>query len=82
MTTIDFNDVPATERRSFSLFAWLGAAFTNRRARARRRRAMQEVSELDARLLRDIGLRWEDVDRGIRGKQRSIWLNPLTDDDK
>ena len=44
--------------------------------------AVEEVSELDARLLRDIGLRWEDVDRGLMGKQRSIWLNPLSDDDK
>jgi uncharacterized protein YjiS (DUF1127 family) len=82
MTTIDFNDVPAPERVRFSLVDWLRAAFTTWRARAHHRRAMREVSELDAHLLRDIGLSWEDVDRGILGKQRSIWLNPLSDDDR
>ena len=82
MTTMDYNDMPASERRSVPIFAWLGTAFTNWRARARRRRTMQSLSELDARLLRDIGLSWEDVDRGIMGKHRSIWLNPLSDDDK
>jgi len=82
MTTLDINDMPAPERVRFSLRDWLRAAFTTWRARAHRRRAMRDVSELDARLLRDIGLSWEDVDRGIMGKHRSIWLNPLTDDDK
>ena len=82
MTTIDINDMPAAERVRFSLRNWMRAAFTRWRASAHRRRAMRDLSELDAHLLRDIGLSWEDVDRGILGKHRSIWLNPLSDDDK
>jgi uncharacterized protein YjiS (DUF1127 family) len=82
MTTIDINDMPAPERDRFSLRNWLRASFVAWRASAHRRRAMRDVSELDPHLLRDIGLSWEDVDRGIMGKHRSIWLNPLTDDDR
>jgi len=82
MTTMDYNDMPASERRSLSIFPWLRTAFTSWRKRAARRRTLQSISELDAYLLRDIGLSPEDVDRGLMGKQRSIWLNPLSDDDK
>jgi uncharacterized protein YjiS (DUF1127 family) len=80
MTTIDYSDQPLAERRRLDLLGWLGRIIANRREAARRRRAMQGIAALDAHLLRDIGLNVEDIDRGVLGKHRSIWLNPLTDD--
>ena len=77
MTTIDYNDLPAIEKPSFRPFAWMGTAFRTWRERAWRRRAMHDLSHLDARLLRDIGIDWEDVHDGILGHRRRVWLNPL-----
>ncbi|HEY0855340.1 MAG TPA: hypothetical protein VGD86_10970 [Devosia sp.] len=78
MTTIDCNDLPVDERRSLSLFTRLGAAFANWREQSRRRRALGNVLDLDAYMLRDIGLSADDLDRAARGKNRSIWLEPLS----
>ena len=78
MTTIDCNDLPVVERRSISLLARLGMAFANWREQSRRRHAIGSVSDLDAYLLRDIGLSADDIDRAARGEHRSIWLEPLS----
>ena len=78
MTTIDCNDLPVTERRSPTILAGLKAAIERWQERSRRRHALLSLAELDPHLLRDMGLSWEDVDRGILGKHRSVWLEPLS----
>lgn len=82
MTTYDLDDLPVTRRSSFGPIAWIGTVFAKWRAERRRQKAMQGLSELNAHLLRDIGIHWEDVHDGILGHRRSIWLNPLPRDDK
>lgn len=80
MTTIDINDLAAPSTRAFRPFAWLGSARAAWRRAARRRRTIQHLSTLDAHLLRDIGIAWEDVSDGLQGHRRTIWLNPLPRD--
>ena len=80
MTTYEMNDATATRERRFNLVAWLRTVVSAWRKNAHRRRAIQDLSALDARLLRDIGIDWEDVDDGILGRRRSILLHPLPRD--
>jgi uncharacterized protein YjiS (DUF1127 family) len=79
MTTYDINEAASPER-GFSLGAWLAKVTLAWRKKAHRRRATLELSAMDARLLRDIGLDWEDVHDGIVGRRRAILLNPLPRD--
>lgn len=78
MTTYEMND--AARERGFNLAAWLGRVFSAWRRNAHRRQAIQDLSTLDARLLRDVGIDWEDVHDGILGYRRSILFNPLPRD--
>lgn len=80
MTTIDINDLPVPATRAFRPFAWLGMALAAWRQSARRRRTIQHISTLDAHLLRDIGIAWQDVHDAHVGRRRTIWLNPLPRD--
>lgn len=79
MTTIEFNELPATRRQRTTPLAWLGTVFDAWRQHRRRRRTMDELSMLDAHLLRDIGLSRDDLARAANGgPHRSIWLEPLS----
>jgi uncharacterized protein YjiS (DUF1127 family) len=50
--------------------------FFSRRSR-QRRQAIRELSQLDARLLRDIGIEPMDVYDALTGRYRSVVLNPI-----
>jgi uncharacterized protein YjiS (DUF1127 family) len=88
MTTTDYArmdkyariDIAAADkpgRRGFvaRLKAWLSA----RRAQQAGRLALIELSQLDAHLLRDIGINPADVQAALRRRRRSIWLHPWQD---
>jgi uncharacterized protein YjiS (DUF1127 family) len=53
--------------------------FFSKRKRAQRI-ALRELSQLDARLLRDIGIEPVDVYDALTGRRRSIILNPIRRD--
>jgi uncharacterized protein YjiS (DUF1127 family) len=38
---------------------------------------LKELSHLDARLLRDIGLEPADVYDALNGRRLTVWLNPM-----
>ena len=80
MTAYEMNDATASQQRRFNLVAWLGTLVLAWRKNAHRRRAIHDLSALDERLLRDIGIDWEDVHDGILGRRRSILLHPLPRD--
>lgn len=47
------------------------------RRRSATRRALKELSQLDARLLRDIGIDPADVHDAFMGNRLSVLLNPI-----
>ena len=75
MTTLDLNDGLPAARAGF--FAGLLRALARGAERRRRQREIIELSRLDARLLRDVGLEPIDVYDALNGRQRSILFNPV-----
>ena len=78
MTTIDYHDLPMeaslTRRRPFAaLRDWYAAMQRRRNARL----TMAELSRLDARLLRDIGINPMDVRDAYEGRSSSILFDPI-----
>jgi uncharacterized protein YjiS (DUF1127 family) len=78
MTTTDYTAIPATmpenQLRPASLLrGWL-SGWRRRRAE---RLALLELSRLDARLLRDIGIHPADVQDALYGRGSSVWLDPM-----
>lgn len=82
MTTLDFNELGHTAGKpTLRPFVRVKTLFARMRFAALRRQAFQDVSGLDAHLLRDIGLSWDDVHDGMRGRHRSVWLEPMPQDE-
>ena len=82
MTTMDINEtLPlAAERAGF--FTRLAKAFATWRATNRAHRTIIELSRLDSRLLRDIGVEPIDVYEALnRRAGPSVLFNPMRRDD-
>lgn len=79
MTTMDYHDMPTVlpERRVSGRFGLLRHWLEERRQRRRMRNAMLELSRLDDRLLRDIGISHGDIRDALRGRHSLVWLDPL-----
>jgi uncharacterized protein YjiS (DUF1127 family) len=82
MTTIDYEGVPAAlpERRATSRFGLLRDWFAKRREQRQMRASMLELSRLDDRLLRDIGISHGDIRDALSGRRSSVWLDPMRRD--
>ena len=80
---MDLNDAAtaADKQINLSFFARMRNRFAAWRSNARKRRARQDLSDLDPHMLRDIGLSWEDVHDGLLGRRRRVWLEPLPRED-
>ncbi|HEY9012206.1 MAG TPA: DUF1127 domain-containing protein [Devosia sp.] len=82
MTTLDIDDPGIADgKRRQRPFARVRTLFARMRVAALKRKAFQDISHLDAHLLRDIGVAWADVHDGIEGRRRTIWLEPLPRED-
>jgi uncharacterized protein YjiS (DUF1127 family) len=77
MTTYDlpFEREPAAEKRP-GFFPRLKQAWTNLQRRRREAATVIELSRLDARLLRDVGIEPMDVYDALHGRRRSMLFNP------
>ena len=76
MTTMELNDSLPSERAGF--FSRIAKLFAAWRAANRRQDALLELSHLDARLLRDIGIEPMDVYDAVNRKVgHSVLLNPI-----
>ena len=78
MTTIDYHDLPmeapATRRRPFAaLRSW----FAQLQRQSNERHTRKVLSQLDARLLRDIGINPMDVRDAYDGRSGSILFDPI-----
>lgn len=74
MTTMELNETLSAPRSR--LAAAIARALAAWRQRRRFRRQVIELSQLDARLLRDMGIEPADVADALRGRKSSILLNP------
>jgi uncharacterized protein YjiS (DUF1127 family) len=78
MTTIDlYEPIPERRGRHPALIAGIKRLWTSMQKRGARRRSIIELSRMDARLLRDMGIEPLDVTDALSGKRRSVWLNPM-----
>jgi uncharacterized protein YjiS (DUF1127 family) len=78
VTTMDINDsVPDALPEARGFLAGLRQVFARLAAARRRRNAIIEISRLDARLLRDMGIEPLDVYDALNGRRRSIVFNPV-----
>lgn len=77
MTTLDLFE-PVTARTEHPVvLAGLRRLWASFNSRRQARRALHELSYMDARLLRDMGIEPLDVYDALNGRRRSILLNPL-----
>jgi uncharacterized protein YjiS (DUF1127 family) len=78
VTTMDINEsVPDALPERVGFFGELRQAVARFADARRKRRAIIEISRLDARLLRDIGIEPIDVYDALNGRRRSILFNPV-----
>jgi len=78
MTTLDLHAPEATAAESRRpLFAGLGQLWAAYRRRREERRTLIELSQLDAYLLRDMGIEPLDVYDALNGRRRSVLLSPV-----
>lgn len=79
MTTIDYHDMTTAplERRVSSRFDLLRRWLEERRQHRRMRHSMLELSRLDDHLLRDMGISRGDIRDALRGRNSSVWLDPM-----
>jgi uncharacterized protein YjiS (DUF1127 family) len=91
MTTTDFADIayrtgaeagPIAEPKGRGMVAGIKARYAAWRQRRAGRMALVELSQLDAHLLRDIGVNAADVEAALRHRRRSIWLYPWRDESR
>ncbi|HEV7278029.1 MAG TPA: DUF1127 domain-containing protein [Devosiaceae bacterium] len=84
MTTIDYHDMTTVppERRLSSRFGLLRRWLEERRQRRRMRHSMLELSRLDERLLRDMGISHGDIRDALYGRRSSVLLNPIRGDQR
>ncbi len=79
MTTMDIGRaaVAAPEVRSLGLLAWLAGPFKRMAQRRRERATLISLSQMDIRLLRDIGIEPRDIYDAMDGRKSSVLLNPI-----
>ena len=77
MTTLDFSSSDAAPTKRASIFAGLKAMWLRFKQRRKTARAIHELSQLDARLLRDMGIEPLDVYDALNGRNRSLLFNPM-----
>ena len=77
MTTIEYNDTVVDTFVTPTRTGWLGrwlAAWKHKRAR---RMTLIALSQMDERLLHDIGIEPMDVSNALSGLQSSALFNPI-----
>lgn len=75
MTTIDLHEpIAGRQTRNRTLLAGLKRLWASH---AQRRADRIELSRMDQRLLRDIGLEPGDLIDGLAGRDRPVWLEPM-----
>lgn len=77
MTTLDFLVSEAPIARRPSLLGGLRSLLMRHRRRRDSFRSFEELSRMDARLLRDMGIEPLDVEDALNDRRRSILFNPM-----
>jgi uncharacterized protein YjiS (DUF1127 family) len=79
MSVIDFGHVPlsGTGSRLFRIKQRIGALLAAIGRVHERNKAYEQLSTLDAHLLRDIGLTQEDVRDAFEGRRSSVLFEPV-----
>jgi uncharacterized protein YjiS (DUF1127 family) len=77
MTTLDYLSSEASAAKRPSALASLKAMWLRFKQRRKTARAIRDLSQLDARLLRDIGIEPLDVYDALNGRNRSILFDPM-----
>jgi uncharacterized protein YjiS (DUF1127 family) len=77
MTTLDFFASEAAVAKRPSFFAPLRKFWTNMARRRAEHRSIMELSQLDAHLLRDMGIEPLDIYDALNGRTRSVLFNPV-----
>lgn len=80
MTTMDIGRAPdgvVPERHSFGLLARMLKPFRRMAERRRERATLIALAQMDAYMLRDIGIEPRDVYDALEGRQSSLLFNPI-----
>jgi uncharacterized protein YjiS (DUF1127 family) len=80
MSTYDLTYERATDAEAPGLIARLRQRLAAFRHRRRQRAAALELSRMDERLLRDIGIDPQDVLDALKGRGRSVLFHPVRRD--
>ena len=77
MTTIEYNDTVVDTFVTPTRTGWLGRWLAARKHKRARRMTLIALSQMDERLLHDIGIEPMDVSNALSGLQSSALFNPI-----
>lgn len=77
MTTIEFNDTAVDTSVTPTRTGWLRRWFAAWKHKRARRMTLIALSQMDERLLHDIGIEPMDVSNALSGLQSSALFNPI-----